>query len=88
MGENRLTTILGAGIASHIAHSLTTVDNSIKIVTNPEVKKTIDEIIEEERSIKITKAYNDYKNLSSLYNTSTKTRGSNFTPKKKKRKKK
>ena len=87
MGENRLTTILGAGIASHTRHSSTTVDNSLMLVKNPDVK-TIREIMEEERGITITKAYNDYNNLSSLYDTPTKKRGSNFTPKKKKRKKK
>jgi hypothetical protein len=87
MRKNRLTTILGAGIASHVSHSLTAVDNSLMVVKNPDVK-TIREIMEEERGIKITKAYNNYNNLSSLYDTPIKKRGSNFTPKKKKRKKK
>jgi len=82
MGENRLTTILGAGIASHVSHSLTTVNDSL-MVKNTDVK-TIREIMEEEKSMKITRTYNDYV---TLYNTPTKKRGSNFTPKKKKRKK-
>ena len=85
MGENRLTTILGAGIATHISHPSTVTDESFKLVTSPEVKKTIDEIMRKEKSMKITRTYNDY---ITLYNTPTKKRGSNFTPKKKKRKKK
>jgi hypothetical protein len=96
MGENRLTTILGAGIASHVSHSLTTADNSL-MVKNTDVK-TIREIMEEEKSIKITNPYKDiepYIGASILYNSVSdklskygKKQGSNFTPKKKKRKKK
>ena len=87
MGENRLTTILGAGIASHVSHSLTTMDNSLMVVKNPDVK-TIREIMEEEKSFGIVDGFKDNIAETMLFNLPDKMRGSNFTPKKKKRKKK
>lgn len=56
--------------------------------TNVEGMRTINEIIEEEASIKITNTYEDYMSSAMLYDSITeKKKGTNLTPKKKKRKK-
>jgi translation initiation factor 2 gamma subunit (eIF-2gamma) len=84
------------GIIGHIDHSKTSLASSIIHGLGQHELKTINEIIEEEKSIKITNRYNDlepYIGASMLYNSVSnklskygKKRGSNFTPKKKKRK--
>ena len=85
-------------IVGHIDHSQTTLTSAITNVLSQQSKelKTISEIIEEEKSMKITNPYKDlepYIGASMLYNSVSdklskygKKRGSNFTIKKKKRK--
>ena len=85
-------------VFGHIDHSQTTLTSTITNVLSQQSKeiKTISEIIEEEKSMKITNPYKDlepYIGASMLYNSVSdkmskygKKRGSNFTPKKKKRK--
>jgi hypothetical protein len=62
----------------------------IHITTSSEVKKQLDDLISDEfeRSIIISKDYKEHANSLNLTATSSEVRGTNLTPKKKKRKKK
>ena len=84
------------GIIGHVDHGKTTLTAAIMTALDKTEKETkiIQEIIDEEKSFKITNPYKDleiptmlYASVSEKLSKYGKKKGSNLTPKKKKRKK-